>query len=182
MPEPKLPRIAIYVRVSTDEQAREGFSLQDQELQCRQRLDEIYGKNLYEAVLFPDDGFSGRLGLYDPAKPSKAHRPALSRLKQALDAGELDAVCIHRLDRLSRSYSLLPQLIEEVFGNGDIALISVREFGMDVTTPTGRAIAQLLNTSNALYAEIGGQNVRDASLLRRRSGYPIKVADRKSVV
>lgn len=176
MPMPSLPRIAIYTRVSSEEQVQGGFSLDQQEDACRTRLDEKYGRNLYEAVVFSDEGVSGKHGLYDPAKPRKPYRKALTRLKDGLDRGEFDAMCVYGLDRLSRSYSLLPKLIEEVFSIGDVELISVREIGVDVTTPTGRALAQLLNTSNALICDIGGQIVKDAKLRRRKLGYPMKKA------
>jgi DNA-binding CsgD family transcriptional regulator len=67
-------------------------------------------------------------------------------------------------------------LIEEVFGDGSIELILVRETGIDLTTPYGRGIAQLLNTSNAIICDIGSQIVRDASRRRRKAGYPVKPA------
>jgi site-specific DNA recombinase len=168
------PRIAIYTRVSSEEQAAEGFSLEDQRAHCLAKLDALYGENLYACELFSDEGISGKLGLYDPAKPKKRFRPDLTRLKDALDRGQFDAVCIYGLDRLSRNYSLLPKLIEDVFGDGSVKLISVREVGIDLETPTGRAMAQLLNTSNALICDIGGQICKDASLRRRSAGYPIR--------
>ncbi|MEN6546022.1 MAG: recombinase family protein [Armatimonadia bacterium] len=169
-----MPHIAIYTRVSSEEQVSEGFSLETQRLQCVAKLDEIYGENLYEAQVFSDEGVSGKLGLYDPAKPKKRYRPELTRLKHALDLGEFDAVCIYGLDRLSRNYSLLPKLIEDVFSDGSVELLSVREGGMECVTPTGRAMAQLLNASNALLCDIGSQVVKDASFRRRKEGYPIR--------
>ena len=170
----RLPMIAIYIRVSSDYQVEDGFSLDDQLAQCLVKLDEKYGENLYRYEVFVDDGVSGRLGLYDPQHPNRKYRKGLTRLKQAIDEGRIDAVCVHRLDRLSRSYSLLPQLIEEVFGDGEIDFISVRETVLDLTTALGRGFANLLNTSNALYGDIGGQNVKDAHKRRRHLGYPLK--------
>jgi len=158
------------------DQVEGGFSLEQQEEACRAKLDEKFGKNLYEVEVFSDPGISGKLSLYDPTKPKRAFRPALTRLKDALDRGEFDAVCVYGLDRLSRSYSLLPRLIEDVFAQGDVELISVREVGIDLKTPTGRAMAQLLNTSNSLICDIGGQIARDHKLLRRKLGYPIRPA------
>jgi hypothetical protein len=61
-----------------------------------------------------------------------------------------------------------------VFGQGDLRLISVRETGIEVTTPTGRALSQPLNASNALLCDIGSQICKDAQLRRRREGYPIR--------
>lgn len=68
----------------------------------------------------------------------------------------------------------MPKLIEDVFGDGSVKLISVREVGIDLETPTGRAMAQLLNTSNALICDIGSQICKDALQRRRKAGYPVQ--------
>ncbi|MCD6350499.1 MAG: recombinase family protein, partial [Armatimonadetes bacterium] len=172
----QLPKVAIYLRVSSDEQASKGHSPDMQLQACLAKLNERFGENLYLYEVFQDLGYSGRLGLYDPQRPKKPHRPELTRLKNCLDQGEFDAVCVYGLDRLSRNYSLLPRLIEEVFGQGDVELISVRELGIDLATPTGRAIAQILNASNALICDISSQIQRDTSRRRRELGYPVKPA------
>lgn len=127
---------------------------------------------MYE--LFREEGFTGKLGLYDPQRPKKPFRPELTRLKDKLDRGEFQAVCVCGLDRLSRSPSLIPRLIEEVFSTGDVRFISVHESGLELDTPSGRAIAQLLNAINALYSEMTSQTVREAARRRLSLGYPIK--------
>jgi DNA invertase Pin-like site-specific DNA recombinase len=135
---PAMPRIAVYMRVSSDEQVLGGFSLDTQEELCVARLDELYGRGLYTYELFREEGLTGKLGLCDPQRPKKPFRPELTRLKDALDQGDFQAVCVCGLDRLFRSPSLIPRLIEEVFSTGDVRFISVHESGLELDNPSGR--------------------------------------------
>jgi len=81
---------AIYVRVSTDEQAKTGFSLQDQIFSCRSRLLSLGLTNIQEYI---DDGYSGEF----------LDRPALDCLREDLRAKIIKAVVIYDPDRLSRN-------------------------------------------------------------------------------
>lgn len=85
--------IAIYCRVSTEEQAKHGFSIAAQIREC-QKLAE--GK---EAEIYADEGVSGET----------LQRPALERLRQRIDAGAIKQVICLDPDRLSRK--LLHQLL-----------------------------------------------------------------------
>ena len=81
---------AIYVRVSTDEQAKTGFSLQDQLSSCRNRLLSLGFTNIQE---YMDDGYSGEF----------LDRPALDRLREDLRAKIIKVVIVYDPDRLSRN-------------------------------------------------------------------------------
>jgi site-specific DNA recombinase len=81
---------AIYVRVSTDEQARTGFSLQDQLASCRNRLLSLGLTSIQEYI---DDGYSGEF----------LERPALDRLRDDLRAKIIKVVIVYDPDRLSRN-------------------------------------------------------------------------------
>ncbi|WP_166238500.1 recombinase family protein [Paenibacillus turpanensis] len=103
--------IAIYARVSTEEQAKSGYSLKDQVRQCRDKAGN--GTNVIEYV---DDGYSGEF----------LERPALSKLRKDIREGLVDKVVIYDPDRLSRK--LMNQLLvseeiekhaELIFVNGD---------------------------------------------------------------
>ena len=82
-------RAAIYCRVSTDEQAERGTSLQDQrarcEAYCREQPWEV-------AAVYVDDGVSG----------ATTDRPALNQLLAAAERRELDRIVVTDPDRLSR--------------------------------------------------------------------------------
>ncbi len=75
-------RVGIYCRVSTDEQAESGYSLEDQNTRCRAQTVAKGWEGVGEPYI--DDGVSGTLGI--------AHRPALKRLVQDVHAGKIDAV------------------------------------------------------------------------------------------
>ncbi|MGD6841243.1 recombinase family protein [Bacillus infantis] len=103
--------IALYARVSTEEQAKSGYSLKDQIRQCRQKA----GNNA-DSMEYIDDGYSGEF----------LERPALIKLRNDVREGLIDKVIVYDPDRLSRK--LMNQLIlseeiekkaELIFVNGD---------------------------------------------------------------
>jgi site-specific DNA recombinase len=87
---------ALYVRVSTDEQACKGYSLDDQIEACRNHLLALEHAEIEEYI---DDGYSGEF----------LERPALERLRNDLQNGMIKIVAIYDPDRLSRN--LTNQLI-----------------------------------------------------------------------
>jgi site-specific DNA recombinase len=88
---------ALYVRVSTDDQARKGYSLGDQIEACRNHLLTLEPTTAIEVYI--DDGYSGEF----------LERPALERLRNDLQHGFIKLVAIYDPDRLSRN--LTNQLI-----------------------------------------------------------------------
>jgi site-specific DNA recombinase len=83
-------KAAIYLRVSTDEQAKNGFSLDDQERQCRSRAAELGAD---EVAVFREEGVTGGL----------LERPSLTALRDAVRDGVFAFVIVKDPDRLSRS-------------------------------------------------------------------------------
>lgn len=98
-------RAAIYVRVSTDDQARHGFSLQEQREACRRRAKELGAKAILE---FADEGISG----------ATLDRPGLERLREAVKAGQVDLIVIRDPDRLARKLAHQLLLTEEFEKSG----------------------------------------------------------------
>lgn len=90
-PEPSATRAALYLRVSTEEQAREGVSLEAQEARLRAYA-EAHG--LTVDVTFCDSGVSGSVPL--------GERPAGAELLAALAEGRVQHVLAFKLDRLFR--------------------------------------------------------------------------------
>lgn len=120
---------AIYVRVSTDEQAREGTSLDVQRERCRAF---IVSKGWTIVGEYADDGVSG----------TKASRPALDRLMEDCRAGIVKAVVFSKFDRFSRNRRHLENTAAELDDLG-VALVSVSE-NIDGSTATGQAFRALL--------------------------------------
>ena len=82
--------VGIYTRVSTQEQAKEGYSLGEQEERLKSYCD---ARGWTVGKVYTDGGFSG----------GNTNRPALQQLKKDVEGKKLDVVLVYKLDRLSRS-------------------------------------------------------------------------------
>ncbi|KAA0547401.1 recombinase family protein [Bacillus sp. BGMRC 2118] len=144
--ENQFKTIALYCRVSTDEQAREGISLDEQ----RERLlayCRAMGWN-ENTTLFIDDGYSAK----------DIERPQLSQLINEVKEGTISKVMVTKLDRLSRKLLDLLQLID-LFGDSEVSFISISE-SFDTTTPSGRLTLQVLGA----VAEFERERIRERVL------------------
>jgi len=128
MPETTLSAIG-YCRVSTEEQAREGVSLDAQAEQIRKYCD-LYGLELADVLI--DEGRSGK----DMA------RPAMRELMQRVARGEVGAVVFYKLDRVGRNTVDILTFAEALKGAG-VALHSVTE-RIDTTSAHGEFFFTLL--------------------------------------
>ena len=118
-----------YCRVSSDEQAAHGISIQAQ----RDILNGYAAMSQSEIKIFEDAGFSGK----------NTQRPALQQLLSELPAGHVSAVVVWKLDRLSRSLRDTLTMIEDIFQPAGASLVSVTE-SIDTSTPSGRMMLNLL--------------------------------------
>lgn len=128
---PLMKRVVIYVRVSTQEQATEGYSIGEQLTRLRKYC-EAHGWILVEEYV--DPGYSG----------TNTQRPALQKLMKDIPLGNFDTVLVYKLDRLSRSQKDTMQLIEDVFLANNLDFISMSE-NFDTGTPFGRAMIGILS-------------------------------------
>ena len=119
-----------YIRVSSDEQAQHGISVDAQ----RQILEAwAVTRSLPGIQIYEDAGFSGK----------NTRRPALQRMLADVRAGTIDHVVVWKLDRLSRSLRDTITLIEDDFTPMSVTLVSVTE-SIDTSTPSGRMMLNLL--------------------------------------
>jgi len=95
-------RAGIYARVSTEEQARKGYSLADQRAACR---DRALALGAAEVAEFVDEGVSGEL---------LDGRPGLGALREAVRGGQVDLVVCYDPDRLARNLAHQLLLTEEI--------------------------------------------------------------------
>ena len=102
---------AIYVRVSTQQQAEHGYSIQTQIDACRKKAEELGASSV---KIYKDDGYSG----------AYLERPALDDLRDSVSAKLHDVVIIYDIDRLSRDTMHLLLLTEELEKNAQIIYIN----------------------------------------------------------
>ena len=134
-----IKRACVYTRVSTTEQANEGYSIEEQERMCKAAIES---KGWTYVTTFSDPGISGRT----------MNRPGLQAMIDKIKSKEIEAVVIYKLDRLSRKQRDTMTIIEDVFLKNDIALISLNET-LDTSTPWGRAMIGILSSFNQMESE-----------------------------
>ena len=135
----EMKRACVYTRVSTAEQANEGYSIEEQERMCKAGIES---KGWMYVGTYSDPGISGRT----------MNRPGLQEMLKAIDRHEVNAVVIYKLDRLSRKQKDTMTIIEDIFLKNDIALVSLNET-LDTTTPWGRAMIGILSSFNQMESE-----------------------------
>lgn len=171
-PTPENPvKVAVYARVSTDEQAKGNYSIAMQREHCIEALDHRFGKNLYVPVFFTDEGLSGTLGLYDPGNARKRHRPALQSMYEAFKAGQVTVLCVYRLSRLWRKAASGDFLCEHFVPNGLTEVISCHE-KVDLNSANGRLNLNISSALSAYESDQLGEWISDAKQKRKRDGYP----------
>lgn len=136
-------KTALYVRVSTDSQFEEGYSVEAQteklEAWCKV-------KNYKNTELYVDGGWSG----------SNIDRPELRRLMGDIAMGKVAVVVVYKLDRLSRSQKDTLFLLEDVFAPNDCDFISINE-NFDTTSPYGKAMIGILS----VFAQLERENIKE---------------------
>jgi site-specific DNA recombinase len=110
-------RVAIYARVSSDQQAQAGtIASQIEELKERLAKENL---RLEQELSFIDDGYTGATFV----------RPGLERLRDAAAAGAIDRVYVHSPDRLARKYAYQVLLVDEMERCGVEVLFLNRQLG-----------------------------------------------------
>jgi site-specific DNA recombinase len=105
---PALPRVAIYARVSSDQQA-ERHTIDSQ-------LGELTARASRDGHLVPDDRLfvdNGRLFVDNGHSGASLVRPALERLRDLIALAAVGTLYVHAPDRLARSYAHQVLLLEE---------------------------------------------------------------------
>jgi DNA invertase Pin-like site-specific DNA recombinase len=147
-------RVVGYVRVSTDEQGSSGAGLEAQEAAIRAEV----GRRGWELLSLERDVLSGR----------SINRPGLQRALGACRSGQAEGIVVAKLDRLSRSVIDFATLLREaVKGGWNVAAL---DFGLDLSTPQGKLVANVLMSVAEWEREIIGQRTADALAVKRQQG------------
>lgn len=147
-------RVVGYVRVSTDQQADEGVSLDAQRAQLAAYA-TLYGLEIVEVIV--DAGESAK----------SLARPGLARALAMLAAGQADGLLVTKLDRLTRSVRDLGDLIGGPFARA--ALLSVSE-QIDTRSAAGRLVLNVLASVSQWEREAIGERTSVAMQHMRAAG------------
>lgn len=149
-------RVAIYIRVSTLDQAENGYSLDMQERTLRKWCSE----RKYTVIdLYADRGISGK---------DMDHRPEVGRLMRDARQNKFDVVLFWALSRFTRSVSDLYNTMG-IFQKYGIDMISYTE-QFDTSTPMGRAMVGIVGVFAQLEREIIGERITAAIAERALQG------------
>ena len=136
-------KVVIYVRVSTQEQAKEGYSIGEQ-IERLTKYCEAMGWEIVE--VYVDPGYSG----------GDINRPGLTKMLKDIANGGIDMVVVYKLDRLSRSQKDTLFLIEDEFLKHGTDFVSMNE-NFDTSTPFGRAMIGIL----AVFAQLEREQIKE---------------------
>lgn len=122
----------IYIRVSTEDQAREGFSLKEQEERLRMMC-SFKGYEIYD--VYSDDGISAKTGNY---------RPNFERLKQDIIDKKCNTIVVLKLDRLTRSVLDWEYILNFLEQND--AYLDCANDDINTTNANGKMISRILTS------------------------------------
>ena len=146
---------AIYIRVSTDAQAEEGYSI---DAQKEQLAAYCISKGIRDYEFYIDGGWSG----------SHLERPEIQRLINDVKEDKISHCIVYKLDRLSRSQKDTLYVIEDVLNPHGVDFVSLTE-SLDTSTPMGRLMIGILSA----FAQLERENIR----IRTRMGMKERVKD-----
>lgn len=149
-------KVAIYCRVSTTEQAEEGYSIDEQNIKIREYCEreghEIY--NLYE-----DRGISGK---------NITNRPGIKQLLQDATENKFDLVIVWKLNRISRKLLDILNIVE-LLNKHNIAFRSLTE-NFETETPSGKLQLNIMGAIGEFERETIAENVKMGLLARAKEG------------
>lgn len=122
-------KAAIYIRVSTEEQAREGYSIESQREICTRFINE----RKYDLTeVYIDEGYSSK----------NLKRPDIQRMLKDIELHKFNILVFWRLNRLTRSVKD-KEFLFELFDSKRIDIKSMSE-ELDTTTASGRMVTNIL--------------------------------------
>jgi DNA invertase Pin-like site-specific DNA recombinase len=148
-----MPRVAIYIRVSTEDQAREGFSLDAQ----KERLIAYCDAQGWDVVaLYEEDGHSGR----------NVKRPAYQ--KMIFEREKWDTILVMKMDRIHRNSKNFMIMMEDLEKWGK-KFTSMNE-SLDTSTAVGRFVVDIIQRIAQLESEQIGERTYMGMAQKAESG------------
>jgi len=136
----------IYIRVSTEDQAREGFSLGEQE----EKLKQLCSYKEYEVFkVYCDAGISAK---------DMEHRPQFQEMLKDIKLGKINYIVAYKLDRVTRSVRDLEELIG-MLEKYNCYLVCDRD-DVNTSTANGRFFVRMLTVLSQLEIEITSERTK----------------------
>ncbi len=149
-------KVAIYARVSTVEQAEEGYSIDEQERLLKEYCDK---HNLEVYKTYSDRGISGK---------DIKHRPELKQMLKDSEENKFDMVLVWKINRLSRKLADVLKMVE-LFEKNNVTFKSYSE-PFETNTPAGKMQFQMMALIGEFERGTIAQNVKMGMLARAREG------------
>ena len=153
-------RCAVYTRKSTEE----GLEMEFNTLDAQRESCEAYIASQKSEGWFlvpdryDDGGFSG----------GNMERPALKRLLQDVEAGNINVIVVYKIDRLTRSLMDFSRLVE-AFDKRNVTFAAVTQ-SFNTTTSMGRLTLNILLSSAQFEREISAERIRDKFAASKKKG------------
>lgn len=152
----KMENVRLYTRVSTDEQRRNGQSIEAQ----KEQLYEYCSKNDLNVLdYYEDNGFSG----------GTLNRPAFQKLLKDLRPNEVVLTC--RLDRLTRS-TVDGLSVINAWNDKNIGVKCIHDLDIDTTTANGKLILTVLLGLAANEREHASERINETFANKKKLGEP----------
>src|SRR6195952_640212 len=158
--ESKSLRCAIYTRKSTEHGLDQEFNSLDAQRESCEAYIKSQAFQGWKALpqQYNDPAFSG----------GNLDRPALKRLLADIEAGKVDVIVVHKIDRLTRSLADFAKLVE-AFDAKSISFVAVTQ-QFNTTTSMGRLTLNVLLSFAQFERELSAERVRDKVAASRRKG------------
>ena len=147
----------IYIRVSTEDQAREGFSLGEQEEKLK-LLCDYKGYDVYK--VYCDAGISAK---------DMEHRPKFQEMLKDMKDGKINYIVAYKLDRVTRSVRDLEELITQL-EKYNTYLVCDRD-DVNTSTANGRFFVRMLTVLSQLEIEIVSERTKFGMVGAIKSGH-----------
>src|SRR5450759_55789 len=148
-----ITRAAMYIRVSTEEQAEEGWSVDAQERALRSFC---LAKDWQVVSIFKDEGKTG----------TNTNRPGFQAMLQAARGRQFETIVVHKLDRFSRNLEDVLRILGEL-EKWSVSFVSATEANLDFTTPYGRMMLGVMGTMSQWYVD----NLRNETTKGKRERF-----------
>ena len=136
-------RCFIYIRVSTQRQAEEGYSIPEQKERLEKYADAMDWKIMHTYI---DGGYSG----------GNTDRPALQDMLREVERGNADIIIVDKIDRFARNLVDTVNILENVLRPHDVAFVSRAE-AFDSSSQIGKFCLYIL----AMFAEMERTRIKE---------------------